>query len=134
MCAARDSDRPSRAIRDRLLNSRLLLMLLGFGVALGLWHLATAVLRLPMFDKITPPLVVFREWFNPRPAFGVSLYTPLYYQHIGYSIYRAYTAFLLAVPAVLLSLALITALGYGTVKVAIAVGIASVASLFIRRK
>jgi peptide/nickel transport system permease protein len=35
---------------------------------------------------------------------------------------------LLAVPAVLLSLALITALGYGTVKVAIAVGIASVAS------
>lgn len=35
---------------------------------------------------------------------------------------------LLAIPAVLLSLALITALGYGTVKVAIAVGIASVAS------
>lgn len=35
---------------------------------------------------------------------------------------------LLAVPAVLLSLALITALGYGTVKVAIAVGVASVAS------
>jgi peptide/nickel transport system permease protein len=35
---------------------------------------------------------------------------------------------LLAIPAVLLSLALITALGYGTVKVAVAVGIASVAS------
>lgn len=35
---------------------------------------------------------------------------------------------MLAIPAVLLSLALITALGYGTVKVAIAVGIASVAS------
>ncbi len=35
---------------------------------------------------------------------------------------------LLAIPAVLLSLALITALGYGTVKVAIAVGVASVAS------
>ncbi|MCW0212214.1 MAG: ABC transporter permease [Pseudonocardia sp.] len=35
---------------------------------------------------------------------------------------------LLAIPAVLLSLALITALGYGTVKVAIAVGIASVAN------
>lgn len=33
-----------------------------------------------------------------------------------------------AIPAVLLSLALITALGYGTVKVAIAVGIASVAN------
>ncbi|OLT13851.1 peptide ABC transporter permease [Pseudonocardia sp. CNS-139] len=35
---------------------------------------------------------------------------------------------LLAIPAVLLSLALITALGYGTVNVAIAVGVASVAS------
>jgi peptide/nickel transport system permease protein len=35
---------------------------------------------------------------------------------------------LLSIPAILLSLALITALGYGTVKVAIAVGIASVAS------
>ena len=35
---------------------------------------------------------------------------------------------LLSIPAVLLSLALITALGYGTVNIAIAVGIASVAS------
>lgn len=35
---------------------------------------------------------------------------------------------LLSIPAVLLSLAMITALGYGTVKVAIAVGVASVAS------
>ena len=35
---------------------------------------------------------------------------------------------LLAIPAVLLSLALITALGYGTVNVAVAVGVASVAS------
>ncbi|SFN72526.1 peptide/nickel transport system permease protein [Pseudonocardia ammonioxydans] len=35
---------------------------------------------------------------------------------------------LLAIPAILLSLALITALGFGTVKVAIAVGIAGVAS------
>jgi peptide/nickel transport system permease protein len=34
---------------------------------------------------------------------------------------------LMAIPAILLSLALITALGYGTVKVAIAVGVASVA-------
>ncbi|WP_224390884.1 ABC transporter permease [Pseudonocardia sp. ICBG1293] len=35
---------------------------------------------------------------------------------------------LLAIPAILLSLALITALGFGTLKVAIAVGVASVAS------
>jgi peptide/nickel transport system permease protein len=35
---------------------------------------------------------------------------------------------LMAIPAILLSLALITALGYGTIKVAVAVGIASVAN------
>src|SRR5262245_24274155 len=87
----------ARTICDRLRSSRTALMLLGFGLALGLWHLATAVLKLPMFVKIAPPLVVFREWFNPAPAFGVSLFTPLYYQHILYSVCRAYTAFLLAV-------------------------------------
>jgi len=70
---------------------------LGFAVALLAWHLTTAVLRLPLFEKITPPITVFREWFNRAPAFGVSLFTPLYYEHIAYSVYRAYTAFLLAV-------------------------------------
>jgi len=73
------------------------LMLLGFASVLAVWHLTTAVWRLPLFEKITPPLAVFREWFNRAPAFGVSLFTPLYYEHIGYSVYRAYTAFLLAV-------------------------------------
>jgi NitT/TauT family transport system permease protein len=89
--------RALRATRDGIANPRPYLMLLGFGLALAGWHLTTAVLKLPMFDKITPPLTVFREWFNPAPAFGVSLYTPLYYEHIGYSVYRAYTAFTLAV-------------------------------------
>jgi NitT/TauT family transport system permease protein len=84
-------------IRELVASPRTYLMLLGFGLTLALWHLTTGVLRLPMFDKITPPLTVFREWFNPAPAFGVSLHTPLYYQHIGYSVYRAYTAFILAV-------------------------------------
>jgi len=71
--------------------------LLGFATVLGAWHLTTAVLRLPLFDKITPPVTVFREWFNRTPAFGVSVFTPVYYEHIAYSVYRAYTAFLLAV-------------------------------------
>lgn len=73
------------------------LMLLGFGLLFTFWHLTTAVFKLPMFEKITPPLTVFSEWFNPAPAFGVSLYTPIYYQHIAYSVYRAYAAFFLAV-------------------------------------
>lgn len=73
------------------------LMLLGFGLLFTFWHLTTSTFSLPMFEKITPPLTVFKEWFNPAPSFGVSLYTPLYYEHIGYSVYRAYTAFVLAV-------------------------------------
>ena len=71
--------------------------MLGFATVLAAWHLTTAVLRLPLFDKITPPVTVFREWFNRTPAFGVSVFTPVYYEHIAYSVYRAYTAFLLAV-------------------------------------
>jgi NitT/TauT family transport system permease protein len=67
-------------------------MLLGFASVLAAWQLTTGVWRLPLFERITPPLTVFREWFNRTPAFGVSLFTPVYYEHIGYSVYRAYTA------------------------------------------
>jgi NitT/TauT family transport system permease protein len=73
------------------------LLVLGFAIVLAAWHLVTAVLEVPMFKKITPPAVVLTEWFTPDPFFGVSVYTPLYYSHIAYSIYRAFTAFALAV-------------------------------------
>lgn len=78
-------------------STRPYLMLLGFAIVLGLWHLLTAVLNIPMFQKMTPPAVVLKEWFNPDPSFGVSLYTQLYYSHIAYSVYRAYAAFALAI-------------------------------------
>ena len=73
------------------------LLLLGFAIFLAAWHLTTSVLEVPIFRKIPPPAVVLREWFNPEPFFGVSVYTSLYYSHIAYSVYRAYTAFALAV-------------------------------------
>ena len=73
------------------------LLILGFAIVLAVWHLMTAVLQVPMFKKIPPPAVVLREWFTPDPFFGVSVYTPLYYSHILYSVYRAYAAFALAV-------------------------------------
>ena len=101
--AAGSASRGGRAWRSWLAflrwvkSPRPYLMLLGFGLVFTFWELTTAVLKLPMFEKITPPLTVFKEWFNPAPSFGVSLYTPLYYEHIGYSVYRAYTAFTLAV-------------------------------------
>src|SRR5262249_18343857 len=89
--------RPASAFAEWIASPRPWLALAGFAVALGAWHLTTSVLRLPLFEKITPPATVFREWFTRAPAFGVSLFTPVYYEHIAYSVYRAYTAFLLAV-------------------------------------
>lgn len=70
------------------------LLLLGFALFLAAWHFA--VLEVPTLRRITTPAVVFKEWFNPQPFFGVSVYTPLYYSHIAYSVYRVYTAFALA--------------------------------------
>lgn len=69
----------------------------GFGLFFGLWYLTTAVLALPRFEKIPDPLSVLLEWVSRNPAYGFSIFTADYYKHIGYSIYRAYTAFLLAV-------------------------------------
>lgn len=97
MRGARAVARAGRAAWEWLTSPRACLLLLGFGAALGFWHVTTAALKLPMFAKIPPPLAVFREWFNAAPAFGVSLYTRVYYQHIAYSVYRAYAAFALAI-------------------------------------
>lgn len=72
-------------------------MALGFGLFFGLWYLTTAVLKLPRFEKIPDPLSVLLEWTSRNPSYGLSVFTPDYYKHIGYSVYRAYTAFLLAV-------------------------------------
>ncbi|HTO51031.1 MAG TPA: ABC transporter permease [Burkholderiales bacterium] len=87
----------SRPFLRSIRSPRPYLLLLGFAIVLAAWHLVTAVLDVPMFRKITPPAVVLKEWFNPEPFFGVSVFTSLYYSHIAYSVYRAYTAFALAV-------------------------------------
>jgi NitT/TauT family transport system permease protein len=72
-------------------------MAVGYGLFFGFWFLATAVLTLPRFEKIPDPLGVFREWVSPRPTYDLSIFTSHYYAHIGYSVYRAYAAFFLAV-------------------------------------
>ena len=70
-----------------------LLGLLGF---VFVWYLATEALRLPWFNKLPGPLDTLLEWTSPTPRFGISLYTPEYYQHIGLSIWRVFQAFCLA--------------------------------------
>lgn len=72
------------------------LMMLGFGLFLGFWYLSVEVWRLPRFNGMPGLTVVFDEWFSESPAFGLSIYTPDYYQHILVSLQRVAIAFALA--------------------------------------
>ncbi|MCL2450114.1 MAG: ABC transporter permease [Polyangiaceae bacterium] len=70
--------------------------LLGYALFLGAWYLAVDVLALPRFAKLPGLTQVAREWLSPNPTFGLSVYTPVYYDHIWASIRRVGIAFFLA--------------------------------------
>jgi ABC-type nitrate/sulfonate/bicarbonate transport system permease component len=72
------------------------LMLLGFALFLGFWYLTVEVWKLPRFSQMPGPTAVIAEWINPDPVYGLSLYSPEYYQHIWVSTRRVLIAFLLA--------------------------------------
>jgi NitT/TauT family transport system permease protein len=72
------------------------LMLIGFGLFLSFWYLAVEVWRLPRFREMPGLTVVIKEWLNPDPTYGLSIYTAEYYQHIWVSIWRVTQAFVLA--------------------------------------
>jgi NitT/TauT family transport system permease protein len=67
--------------------------ILGFGL---IWYLLTEYFKLPLFEKLPGPMTSFREWMSPHPVYGISVYTPDYYYHIGISIWRVLQAFFLA--------------------------------------
>jgi len=71
-------------------------MLTGFGLFLGGWYLAVEVWKLPRFAEMPGLTVVVKEWLSKDPTYGLSLYTPEYYQHIGRSVWRVAQAFTLA--------------------------------------
>ena len=72
------------------------LMVTGFAIFLGLWYLTVQVWRLPRFADLPGLTTVMRELFSTNPAYGLSVYTPEYYQHIGVSVRRVAIAFFLA--------------------------------------
>lgn len=72
------------------------LALLGYACLFGFWHLAVDVLKLPRFAEMPGPGAVLREFLSPNPTYGVSIYTPVYYQHILISLRRVAIAFVLA--------------------------------------
>ncbi len=82
--------------RKWLRSPRPYLMLLGFAVVLGAWYLLVEVLQLPRFKDLPGLTVVVREWLSPHPTYGISIYTPEYYQHVLLSLQRVGAAFVLS--------------------------------------
>lgn len=72
------------------------LMLIGLSIFFGGWYLFVEVLKLPRFREMPGITVVVKEWLNPNPTFGLSIYTEEYYKHIVVSIWRVTQAFFLA--------------------------------------
>jgi NitT/TauT family transport system permease protein len=75
------------------------LMLLGYALFLGFWHFSVEVWKLPRFSEMPGLFTVVTEWFSPDPIYGLSVYTPEYYQHIWVSVRRVTIAFALATGA-----------------------------------
>ena len=75
---------------------RLYLMLLGFVIFLTFWHFAVDVWKLPRFSQMPGLFTVLKEWLNPEPVYGLSIYTAEYYTHIFASCVRVFVAFALA--------------------------------------
>lgn len=71
-------------------------MLIGYALALGAWYVCVDALALPRFEDLPGVVEVFREWSHEEPSFGLSLYTPVYYEHIWTSLRRVGLAFALA--------------------------------------
>lgn len=70
--------------------------LLGYALFFGGWYLAVEAFALPRFNRLPGLTEVLHEWFSKDPTFGLSLYTPEYYAHIGSSLSRIGIAFFLA--------------------------------------
>lgn len=70
--------------------------LVGFALFLGFWYFAVEVWKLPRFREMPGLTAVVHEWVSPNPAYGLSIYTPEYYEHIWVSTRRVAIAFALA--------------------------------------
>lgn len=89
----RTSGTEAKPRRRRAVSPALPLAVLGFALFLGGWYLTVDVLQLTRFRGIPGPTEVIREWISPNPAYGTSLFTASYYQHIWSSVRRVAIAF-----------------------------------------
>lgn len=86
-----------RAIWRVSSSQKFVLGMLGFAVFFALWHVLTAIIVPPRFNFIPNPLYLFAQWTSVDPTYGVSVFTPQYYEHIWVSVLRVYAAFFASV-------------------------------------
>lgn len=67
--------------------------LLGIVTLVLAWYVLTELFNLPRFNKLPGPVAVWKEFTSREPTYGVSIYTPAYYTHILWSIWRVLQAF-----------------------------------------
>jgi NitT/TauT family transport system permease protein len=72
------------------------MMLAGYAAVLGFWYFTVEVWKLPRFRDMPGLTTVFTEMFSRNPVYGLSVFTPEYYDHIWVSVRRVATAFFLA--------------------------------------
>jgi NitT/TauT family transport system permease protein len=88
---------PWRVRLRRLLRSRRpYLAMLGIGTFFLSWHLLVDVAHFWRFRELPGFVSSVREWLNPNPVYGISLFTSDYYVHIWSSLHRVLSAFALA--------------------------------------
>ncbi len=70
--------------------------LLGLFGFVAVWYVLTEYFNLPLFNKLPGPAASLQELLSKDPIYGISVYTPDFYHHIGVSIWRVLQAFVLA--------------------------------------
>jgi len=60
------------------------------------WYLLTEFFKVPRFEKLPGPVACWTEFVSKDPMYGMSMYSPQYYQHILWSTVRIIVAFSIA--------------------------------------
>jgi len=61
-----------------------------------LWYLVVDVFGVWNFSRLPGLVSTVKEFVSRDPTYGLSLFTPNYYQHMGASLFRVYVAFALS--------------------------------------
>ncbi len=80
-------------LRQTLTQPRTYVGLLGVLSMLLLWYVLTEMFNIPRFNKLPGPISVWKEFTSRTPTYGISIYTPEYYMHIFWSVWRVAQAF-----------------------------------------